>query len=195
MALTEDHRRAQLRLRAATLSELLALWPMFDVNNAKETWGPFQTSLMLLIANRGRTSAGLASAYYRRLRNSQGVEGEAAARIVTPVRERVQVGLTHVLLNTLDQLKLKRPPSEVAKATLVNVSGEATRHVLNAGRQTIEVSIRADPQALGWQRITSSSACKFCKMLADRGPIYKSSRTARFQSHNHCACSAEPLFA
>lgn len=59
-------------------------------------------------------------------------------------------------------------------------------------RDTITTNTAADPQAIGWKRITSN-CCKFCTMLADRGAVYRES-TARFAAHPHCDCSAAPAF-
>lgn len=44
-----------------------------------------------------------------------------------------------------------------------------------------------------YRRITSGTACAFCRMLAGRGAVY-SENTGRFQAHDHCACTAEPDF-
>jgi len=76
----------------------------------------------------------------------------------------------------------------------VRVLGTATRLVLDGGRRTLVESIRADPRAEGWQRVTSGSPCAFCAMVASRGPAYASERAARFEAHDHCGCSAEPYY-
>lgn len=59
-------------------------------------------------------------------------------------------------------------------------------------RDTILTNRRRDPSAEGWRRITNGG-CKLCRMLADRGAVYKDS-TARFAAHPHCKCTAQPVF-
>lgn len=59
-------------------------------------------------------------------------------------------------------------------------------------RQTIVENRRRDPQAAGWRRVTVGG-CRLCRMLADRGAVYRES-TVRFASHPNCNCSAEPVF-
>ncbi|HET8556184.1 MAG TPA: hypothetical protein VFL58_02620 [Gaiellaceae bacterium] len=59
-------------------------------------------------------------------------------------------------------------------------------------RDTIVTNQRRDPEAIGWRRITSGG-CSFCRMLADRGAVYKAA-TARFASHPNCHCTAAPEF-
>jgi hypothetical protein len=51
---------------------------------------------------------------------------------------------------------------------------------------------RQDPDAVGWRRVTAGG-CKFCRMLADRGAVYKAD-TARFAAHTNCHCVAQPVF-
>jgi hypothetical protein len=192
--LTSEHRKAQLGLRAATLRDLLRLWPAFDINNIPRTWGAFEEAALLLVQNRSRTSGGLASVYYRTVREAVEASGRAAPKLYLPKADDVLAGLRIVgPVNAAKQLSLGRPAAEVAKATLINLSGETTRHVLNAGRRTVDQSVMADEQAIGWRRVTSGSACEFCSMLASRGTVYKSD-TVDFSAHRHCACFPEPAF-
>jgi hypothetical protein len=59
-------------------------------------------------------------------------------------------------------------------------------------RDTILTNRQRDPSAVGWRRITNGG-CKLCRMLADRGAVY-SDTTARFATHGHCKCTAQPVF-
>ncbi|MGG7450563.1 hypothetical protein ACQ3HE_06700 [Plantibacter auratus] len=59
-------------------------------------------------------------------------------------------------------------------------------------RDTITTNRSNDPDAVGWRRVTAGG-CPFCRMLADRGAVYKSD-TARFASHANCHCVAQPVF-
>ncbi|MDH5134063.1 MULTISPECIES: hypothetical protein [unclassified Microbacterium] len=61
-------------------------------------------------------------------------------------------------------------------------------------RDTVLSNQRRDPQAVGWKRITRGSAsCRFCRMLADRGAVYREA-TVRFAAHDDCMCTAAPVF-
>lgn len=59
-------------------------------------------------------------------------------------------------------------------------------------RDTITTNRSNDPDAVGWRRVTAGG-CPFCRMLADRGAVYKSD-TALFASHTNCHCIAQPVF-
>lgn len=61
-------------------------------------------------------------------------------------------------------------------------------------RDTILTNRQQDPQALGWKRITrGSKSCSFCRMLADRGAVYRKD-SATFAAHDDCMCTAAPVF-
>lgn len=59
-------------------------------------------------------------------------------------------------------------------------------------RDTITTNRQRDPEAVGWRRI-AEGGCKFCRMLAGRGEVYKA-ETVRFASHPNCHCTAAPAF-
>jgi hypothetical protein len=61
-------------------------------------------------------------------------------------------------------------------------------------RDTVLTNRKQDPQAIGWKRITrGSKSCSFCRMLADRGAVYRKD-TATFAAHDDCMCTAAPVF-
>lgn len=61
-------------------------------------------------------------------------------------------------------------------------------------RDTILENRKRDPECVGWKRITrGSKSCSFCRMLADRGAVYRKD-TATFASHDDCMCTAAPVF-
>jgi hypothetical protein len=76
----------------------------------------------------------------------------------------------------------------------LRVAGALGKLVLTGGRRTLTGIAARDPQALGWGRTTSGDPCAFCRMLAGRGPTYKTEKSADFEAHDGCGCSAEPLF-
>lgn len=59
-------------------------------------------------------------------------------------------------------------------------------------RDTITTNRRNDAASVGWRRITRGG-CKMCRMLADRGAVYKEA-TVHFATHPSCHCTAQPVF-
>jgi hypothetical protein len=192
--LSVQHRQSQIALRAATLRDLLKLWPAFDVSRIAATWEPFEAGLLVLIERSGRTSSGLAVAFYQEQRDALGVKGTPTPKLGSVDTDEMVKGLRVVgPANAGMQLAKGRSVEAVRQATLVNVSGEVSRHVMNFGRRTLVESVKADRRAFGWQRVTSGKACDFCSMLAGRGAVYKES-TGEFEAHRHCSCVAEPVY-
>lgn len=50
-----------------------------------------------------------------------------------------------------------------------------------------------DETAAAWRRIANPGACNFCRMLADRGLVYKS-YSVDFKSHPNCMCGIQPVW-
>ncbi|MFD4658802.1 hypothetical protein ACFWP2_24580 [Kitasatospora sp. NPDC058444] len=64
-----------------------------------------------------------------------------------------------------------------------------------AGRDAVRLALQGDPGAIGYFRATDASPCYFCVLMAGRGTVYKSKRTAAFGAHPHCYCQAVPIFS
>ncbi|MEX5637411.1 hypothetical protein [Parafrankia sp. FMc2] len=192
--LTEQYRSQQLALRAATTRDLQTIWPLFT--GSDESFAAFAEAAVRLVLQRHETSSGLGAGYYRRFRTAEGVGGEMIPRLAP----RLGVGLIQAALfatglaGTRRAIGAGQAPAQARATGLVQAAGAAARLVLDGGRRTVDDTVRADPKAQGWVRVTSGQPCAFCAMLASRGPAYKSDRTSRFQAHDHCACTSEPVF-
>ncbi len=97
---------------------------------------------------------------------------------------------------------LRRPPDYITDpdaAARAAVVAEAQKTVADAARHSIEDQVAADRKAIGWARVTTGpSSCAFCRLLASRGPVYKSQGSAagrRGTYHRRCDCTARPVFA
>lgn len=91
--------------------------------------------------------------------------------------------------------KLRQDERKAKAAALALAAGTAARLVTDGGRKTTIQTVKADRVAQGWSRTTGPSPCSFCVMLASRGPVYRSERTAGFQPHDNCMCQATPVFS
>lgn len=78
-------------------------------------------------------------------------------------------------------------------AVMLTVAQNAGKYVLGASRRTITRNTFRDSAASGWHRITRPGSCRFCRMLAGRGAVYKE-ESALFASHLKCNCAAAPSF-
>lgn len=130
----------------------------------------------------GDASAVLAAEWYGDMRATEGVPGSYSP-VAASAASTVQVqASTRALVGGLwtggDVLSL--------------LTGMLVRAVLTPGRDTIVENVRSDPQGYGWGRIAHAKSCDFCVMLAGRGSVYRSERTATFAAHDECHCVAVP---
>lgn len=83
------------------------------------------------------------------------------------------------------------------QAGITRITQAATRSVENASRETVQATTRYDPEALGWARVlTGAESCGWCAMLASRGPVYGSAKSAGQSDEWHlgCDCLVVPVF-
>lgn len=195
--LTQQHRQRQLAVRARTLQVVLTLWPLFDVRRIDETWSALEPALVALVERGHSESATVAGGYYQAFRSVEGMPGALAIPEVAPVdRAQVATSLRVTGPVTAKRLTMLNRP-DVAGQTLASLSGSIGRHVLDGGRAALIKAAaeesRTTRRRVGWARVTSGEPCAFCAMLASRGPVY-SEDTGDFRAHDHCSCTAEPMF-
>lgn len=195
-ALTREHVAQQLALRAGSLRDLLALWRVVDPTDLSGTIGAFVRAAVILAGARYADSAGLAAGYYRLFRAAERVPGEATPVLAQALPTEMVAAQIRgaALAGIIDSRRAGRSVEAASRDGFVRAAGALTKLILTGGRMTLLRSVAADRQAEGWQRVTSGSPCAFCAMVASRGPAYTSERTARFEAHDHCSCSAEPYY-
>lgn len=208
--LTEQHRRAQLALRSAFMRELVRLWPLINLDDLDETaaeWIGVVTDLILAYRTQ---SVDKALSYYdsfRRAETGRPLPNRGNYRsLAVPNLASIK---TSLLVTGPFGVKSRigkgiNPRTAKAKA-LVDVSGAASRHVLNGGRQLVTEAVAKDKVALGFARVTDADPCAFCAMLASRGPVYRSRESAGTRRvageselhryHDHCACQVEAVYS
>ena len=72
-----------------------------------------------------------------------------------------------------------RTDPTVVRQVAERVTATLTRHVAMAGRDAIVNAAMGAGEEIGWARVLSGAEnCAFCAMLASRGPVYKSDKSA-----------------
>jgi len=109
-------------------------------------------------------------------------------------------------------LRAGQTPNQAVDTMAVNLAGSATTLTLEAAREVVRDAAQADEEAFGWIRVTDEDPCSWCAMLASRpgasqGQFYRSAGTAgrdknanfdgagQFKWHDHCGCTAVPVFS
>lgn len=186
-ALALQHKRALIDLSTLTQAELAQLWARLAGASADEIRDALLEILPALGERFGDMAGALAADFY------DDVRAEVAARGVFVAEPAPLPGTARYdALVRWGVDPLYRPVPDAA-AALSKLSGGLSRVVLGVARDTVADAAVRDPQASGWRRVTSPGACRFCRMLAERGAVYKDS-TVRFASHDDCGCAAAPAF-
>lgn len=178
------------------MGRLWALLDPFDLDGTTRRWT--EACLILIDAQR-TTSAEMAARYFstfRLLELGPGSSFTLAPASPLPL-EAVVTSLRVTGPVTVKAGVARGAQLERAMATAkARSAGAAQRHTLDAGRDLISDSVDIDDRALGWSRATGGTkVCAFCALMASRGPVYKSQGTARFQPHDACHCTPEPVYS
>lgn len=191
--LTQVHRRQQLALRQVTLADMERLWPALDWARLDSTYPQFAGLVTEMVAKNRRTSAGLAAAYLRAYRVASGLGGDVKIIIPQMVNiEQLDASLHSTAVATAKSAAARSVAADVAMGNALTLaSGAMSRLVLNAGRETVNETIRADDKATGWRRVLGGGGCDFCRRLAGR--VYPRNN-ADFEAHGKCGCMSEPVY-
>lgn len=194
--LTEKHRLAQNRIAAQTVARMHLVWPLLDPEAVDASFERWFTAADPIIQTQSSKSAELAANYLRTFKALElgGIE-PASIVIATAPSEAVATSLwVEGPVSIKRAMTAGMPVAKASELAETRSASAAMRHALNGGRETTTRSTNADAQALGWARVTAGrKVCSFCAMLASRGPVYQDD-TARFQAHDHCTCSVEPVY-
>lgn len=208
-ALTSSHLRSQTALRAATIRDIIRLYPMWDPFD-KASYERFVQAVTLLAQSRAVNSAALAARYYEMFKNvDMGLTMGKAAVLASPASAaeiKVAIDATAVA-GFWRGLGAGQTTDQALKNGLVQLTGAISREVLNGGRETIVNAVGNDSYVHGWIRVSDGDPCAFCAMLLSRGPQYltfesagnrsmedvKAERNVDFSWHDHCGCGAEPF--
>lgn len=195
-AITEQHRLVQLGIRAQALRDFSQLWPLWTPTDSR-SFADLVTATTTLVRAYHPISASVAASYFSAFRAAENVDGAAGLPVLAAAPPDAMIATSLYTTGetaTRKAIGAGRPPEDAMQAAFVRTSGAVSRHILDGGRDTIIASVTADPQALGWGRVTDGDPCYFCLTLASRGPVYKTEQSAGFQAHDHCGCAAEPFY-
>lgn len=190
--LAAAYKLGQSALQAATIRDTIKIWPSLDLNNAAVTYGAWLTAMQALIQRNVGMANALASSYVGAAWGAAGGSGGlVTAPSSVPAIDQVDTSLRVTSLVAYRRgLGAGLTREAAARSALVQVSGSASRLVVDAARSSVADSVVANSGR--WQRIASPKACPFCRMLAGRGAVYRTG--TNFASHDHCGCTLVATF-
>lgn len=180
---TAAFRRDVRELTNLAEGDLARAWLDFTDGVAAREW--LLDVLPGLQAVYGAAAASLAADYYDDLRES------AAARhaFYAIVPEPAPLAKAEVLARVAAGSLFSAEPNLMGALTLAR--GGIQRLITNEARSTVVVSSLEDPSAQGWRRV-GGGACDWCRQYLDGEVHYVEGYD--FKAHDHCGCTAEPVF-
>jgi hypothetical protein len=192
--LTAAYRGVLATRRANAIRDALALWPLLDFERLDQTYPGWETAARALIARDRALVVRDTHAYLTGLKavdvgvlpaSLEDADELAEELERTSLRVTSYVSYFRALGQTAD-------PIRASRIAFVMSSGATTRLILNAARSSSINSVKADRHGYGWQRIAAAGACPFCTGLTGR--VARVEASVDFPAHDHCLCSAEPIY-
>lgn len=200
----QRYRRTQALLAAQMARQVLQVWrELMNPANVDATWPAVRAALMPIVRQARTQSAMLARAAYTDARRGAGVPDGS---FDPPGPLQLAIHRLEASLDVTGPVEFKKAiaagktPQQAMDAAAVRMVGSTQYLALEGGRSVMKRSIEADERATGYARITDNDPCAWCAMLASRGPVYKSAKTAGDprqggdRYHDHCGCQAWPAF-
>jgi hypothetical protein len=182
-ALSNAHRRELRTLTGMAQRDLSAMWTQFD--SPASARDLLMDALPRLVAIYGAAAATLGADYYDELRD----EAEAPGSFTAIAAETATTGKLDVLARVAVGSLFGATPDPDAALTIA--SGGLQRHIADADRETVRFSAVQDRAARGWMRV-GNGECDWCQRFLDGEVHYTEGYD--FAAHDHCGCTAEPVF-
>lgn len=200
----QRYRRLQSLIAARLAQQVLQVWREL-MNPAKidASWPAVRSALEPLVEQAREQSAVLGLETYMEARRDAGIkDGDFTPEEPLPLLiDRLEKSLdVSGPVEFKKAIAAGKNPQQAMDAAAVRLVGSTQYLALEGGRQAMQRSIAADERATGWARVTDDDPCAWCAMLASRGPVYKSAKTAGDprrggnRYHDHCGCQAWPAF-
>lgn len=191
--LTDAHRIAQVKLSTRTSAQAAILYDTLDVANVDASYATIQSVLSEAVESGYVESQALAERYMERFAQA---EGQPPETIIRPTLDSSRLS-DQLRINgpTLIKAKIKQGlfPQDAKDDSLARFLQVVQSLVLAGGRDLIDVTVRYSGRSGRYRRVTDSTPCAFCAMLASRGPIY-TQESSSFRSHRGCGCNAEIVY-
>lgn len=184
-------RATQVAIRAALLRDVARLWPALDPKRLDETWPGWIRAMSTLVTGYHGQSAVAAAASYRSARQLATNSPAPSSLIrLAPAPDQSWLDKAFGFSGPGALQRDVVRPNTALSTTL----GTAARITLDGARTTTLLTMKDDPVAVGWYRVTDDAPCAFCALLASRGVAYKA-ETVGFEAHNDCACYGMAAFS
>lgn len=193
--LTEFHRQGQARIGQATVDLMSRSWRLVDSTDLDGSFPRWLRVSETIIRSQAAQSARLSAGYYSAFRSLELGEPLPVDPVVDLSADTIAANMRVTGPGAVKRAMRVNPVERAMEIGRAMSARSASRLALSGGRGTIETAIASDRECIGYARATGGVACAFCSMLASRGVAYKTRESARFQAHDGCNCTAEPVYS
>lgn len=177
---------AQRRVVGFALDDLQDLFAGLDLSSPALVNEVLLEVVPLLVREYGDLAAVAAGEWYEQVRTGEAA-GTFYARLGAEASEEAIAGGVRYAARHL----YEGDPGDTLKV----LSGAMQRHITYSGRDTIARSVYADPANPRYARVpTGVKTCAFCELVASRGFVYASEKSAGEwdKYHDDCNCQVVP---
>lgn len=177
---------AQRQVVALATEQLRAVYESLDLSDPMAAQAEILDLMPELTARYGRLAAVAAAEWYEQVR-ADAVGGRYAAELADDLPAAQVQGSTRWAAGHL----FTDDPAQFVTA----MSGPLSRYVMYGGRSTVARNAAHDPRHPRYARVpTGAKTCAFCEMVASRGFVYRTDKTAGLSSeyHDDCDCQVVP---
>lgn len=182
-------RRLQNDVVTLAHRDLLNFWRTLDHTDGVAVRGALEVVFPELVQAYGLSTATLAADRFDDLREAS-VAGGRFSAVLGDVAgtEQAQAKMRWAIGPLFER-------SDPAQA-FANLELSLDEYVKQPARDTILQSVDRDPADARWARVPSGrGTCRWCRMLASRGAVYLTERTADGgRYHGHCDCVPTPIW-
>lgn len=184
-ALTE-YAAAQRRVVELARQDLQEFWNLLDISNPALVRDELLAFVPALVQQYGDVAATAAAEWYESLR-AESVDGRYQAIMASSADSELVAGsVRYAVGNVFDG-----SPDQA----LALLNGSIQRLVQYSGRETVARNVAADKSRPRYARVPQGVTCAWCTMLASRGFVYHSKKSAgELDGHFHddCDCQIVP---
>lgn len=211
-AATSHHRRELAAIGTAVGTDVKRITRQATSADIDAWFASEQANLQRITTTGFEASARLGANYLAQSAIEAGIE--SVTGIPPAVIDAVQV-LTSLRVSGpvafKTNIRTSRDPATALKVMTNRLIGSSQRLAMLGARSTINYAIDTGANGIiGYRRITSAGACKFCQMLAGRGEVYTSAASASTvvgrrgrprgkqalgrPFHDNCRCTVQPIY-
>lgn len=201
-AVTQTYRINTIRFQQYALKGLQAITAGYLLQSVEQENSSILLAPLLAFENRASNLyTDYTKTYLKTFRTAEGISGTAPRlpqwtfNTNRAAGSAVAVGINGLkqAMEDFEVTSVYELPTKIQRQKMSNTENWAVREVFRNARNTVVSYTRSDSRAVGYARVTDGDPCRFCAMLATRGPIY-SQNSVDFPSHSKCGCSGEPVY-